>query len=198
MNFLAHLYLSDNKDDIMIGNFIADHVQGKEMFIYNEAIQKGILLHRAIDEFTDRHPVVKKSKERLHARYRHYDGVIIDIFYDHFLAKKWSTYSSIPLPVFADYFYHLLKQMEQMPQRTERFFHYMKMYNLLVNYREMDTIAQVLDGMNRRSKMKSQMHLAIIDLEEYYDDFEADFLVFFEDLRQFAGNKLTELEDTHS
>ncbi len=198
MNFLAHLYLSDNKDDIMIGNFIADHVKGKEMFIYNQTIQNGILLHRAIDAFTDRHPVVKRSKDRLHERYRHYDGVIIDIFYDHFLAKNWSRYSNFPLPVFADSFYKLLDQMDQMPQRTERFFHYMKMYNLLVNYREIDTIAQVLDGMNRRSKLKSQMHLAIVDLEEFYDDFEADFLVFFEDLRQFATHKLTELEDLHS
>ena len=198
MNFLAHLYLSDNKDDIMIGNFIADHVKGKEMFIYNQTIQNGILLHRAIDAFTDQHPVVKRSKDRLHERYRHYDGVIIDIFYDHFLAKNWSRYSNIPLPVFADSFYKLLDQMEQIPQRTERFFHYMKMYNLLVKYREIDTIAQVLDGMNRRSKLKSQMHLAIVDLEEFYDDFEADFLVFFEDLRQFATHKLTELEDLHS
>ena len=74
----------------------------------------------------------------------------------------------------------------------------MKMYNLLVNYREIDTIAQVLDGMNRRSKLKSQMHLAIVVLEEFYDDFEADFLVFFEDLRQFATHKLTQLEDLHS
>lgn len=182
----------------MIGNFIADHIRGKEIYDYNKNIQNGIRLHHAIDEFTDKHPIVKQSKDRLHARYRHYDGVIIDIFYDHFLAKNWSRYSNIPLSVFATYFYELLDSLEQLPPKTQRFFQYMKMYNLLVNYRELDTIAQVLEGMNRRSKMKSHMHLAIHDLQELYTDFETDFLVFFEALRQFASNKLKELEATPS
>lgn len=196
MNFLAHIYLSNNNSDIMLGNFIADHIKGKEMFHYNKGIQTGILLHRAIDDFTDSHPTVKLSKNRLHPRYRHYDGVIIDIFYDYFLAKHWSRYSNLPLGIFADYFYELLSNMPIKPKKTERFAEYMIRYNLLVNYRNLDTIAQVLTGMNHRSKLKSHMHLAIDDLKSMHSDFEADFLSFFEELIAFSHQKLVQIQSS--
>ncbi len=198
MNFLAHLYLSNNDEDVMIGNFIADHIKGKEMFNYNIGVQRGILLHRAIDEYTDKHPIVKISKDRLHPRYRHYDGVIIDIFYDYFLAKNWSRYSNMPLDIFAQHVYGLLGNRSNLPAKTQRFTGYMIQFDLLVNYRDMDTIAQVLDGMNRRSKMKSQMHLAIEDLQSLEKELEEDFLTFFTELQSFAKQKQNELETTHS
>ena len=81
MNFLAHLYLSQDNTNIMIGNFIADHIRGNNYEEYSKEIQRGIFLHREIDTFTDNHQIVRKSKRRLHQRYRHYDGVIIDIFF---------------------------------------------------------------------------------------------------------------------
>ena len=84
MNFLAHLYLSQNNSNILIGNFIADHIRGNNFSHLSKEIQQGIILHREIDTFTDAHKVVRKSKRRLHERYRHYDGVIIDIFFDHY------------------------------------------------------------------------------------------------------------------
>ena len=112
MNFLAHLYLSQNNTDILIGNFIADHVKGSQFYNYSKEIQQGILLHREIDLFTDTHPIVKQSMQRLHKRYRHYNGVIIDIFYDYFLAKNWSKYSDIPLQIFADTIYKFFQNIE--------------------------------------------------------------------------------------
>lgn len=102
MNFLAHLYLSQSNTNIMIGNFIADHIRGNNFSHFCKEIQQGVLLHREIDTFTDAHEVVRKSKRRLHERYRHYDGVIIDIFFDHYLAKNWSTYSAIPFKNYTD------------------------------------------------------------------------------------------------
>ena len=105
MNFLAHLYLSKNNKNILIGNFIADAVKGKKYQNYSKEIQAGILLHREIDNYTDAHPVVRKSKQRLNKRYKHYDGVIIDILYDHFLAKNWHNYSDIPLDIYAENVY---------------------------------------------------------------------------------------------
>ena len=84
VNFLAHLYLSQNNTNMMIGNFIADHVKGNDYKEYSNEIQKGILLHREIDTYTDTHPIVRKSKRRLHKRYRQYNGGIIDILYDYF------------------------------------------------------------------------------------------------------------------
>ncbi len=99
MNFLAHLYLSPDNTEIIIGNFIADHIVGNKFQQYSDAIQKGIMLHREIDTYTDAHAIVRRSKRRLNERYRHYNGVIIDIFYDHFLAVNWNTYSNIPLNI---------------------------------------------------------------------------------------------------
>ena len=108
MNFLAHIYLSKENTDLMLGNFLGDFVRGNKYKDYNPTIQKGILIHRQIDTFTDANETVRISKRRLHERYGHYDGIIIDLFYDHFLAKNWSTYSEIPLDVYAQHFYKLL------------------------------------------------------------------------------------------
>ena len=93
MNFLAHIYLSGNNDMLKIGNFMADSVRGHHYLDYPDEIRKGILLHRYIDTFTDAHPIYRKSKHRLHEKYGHYSGVIMDIVYDHFLAKNWNNYS---------------------------------------------------------------------------------------------------------
>ena len=108
MNFLAHLYLSFDNKEVMVGNFIADSIRGNKFNNFSPEIQKGIILHRNIDTYTDQHPVVRESKRRLHKRYRHYDGVIIDLFFDHFLAKNWNNYSRIPLIVYSESLYKLL------------------------------------------------------------------------------------------
>ena len=90
MNFLAHIYLSGDDPNIQLGNFIGDFVKGRNLVEqFGHEIAKGIELHRAIDEFTDKHPIVKLSKVRLREKYRHYAPVIVDIFYDHYLAKNW-------------------------------------------------------------------------------------------------------------
>ncbi|MGB3774600.1 MAG: DUF479 domain-containing protein, partial [Leeuwenhoekiella sp.] len=96
MNFLAHIYLSQYDEQVTIGNFIADGIKGSKYKQFPIPIQKGILLHRSIDAYTDAHHLVRKSTKRLHPHYHHYSGIIVDIFYDHFLAKNWSSYSDIP------------------------------------------------------------------------------------------------------
>ena len=109
MNFLAHIYLSGDNDLVTIGNFIADGVKGNDYKKFPEELQTGILLHRAIDTYTDAHDTVKQSTRRLHQRYSHYSGVIVDILYDHFLAKNWDNYSNIPLAIYAERFYDSLE-----------------------------------------------------------------------------------------
>ena len=194
MNFLAHLYLSNNNPNILIGNFIADHIQGNHYSHFHPEIQKGILLHREIDTFTDAHPIVRKSKRRLHPRYRHYKGVIIDIFYDHYLSKNWTNYSDVPLADFAQTFYNLLQDnFEVLPKKTQQLLPYLIEYNWLYNYQSIEGIEKVLNGMNNRTKQKSQMHLAIEDLQNLHSEFEEDFIVFFEDLRNFSNQKLLKL-----
>ena len=194
MNFLAHLYLSENNTNIMIGNFIADHIRGNNYDGFSKEIQQGIFLHREIDTFTDAHEVVRKSKRRLHKRYRHYDGVIIDIFFDHFLAKNWANYSAIPLDVYTNSINQLFREISsELPVKSQQFIKYMNEYNILFNYQFENGIERVLNGMNHRTKGKSQMNLAIEDLTILHQEFEEDFTIFFEDLCNFCSGKLREL-----
>jgi len=197
MNFLAHLYLSQNDTNIIIGNFIADHIKGNNYEGFSKEIQQGIFLHREIDTFTDAHKIVRKSKRRLHERYRHYDGVIIDIFYDYFLAKNWDNYSAIPLDIYTDAIHKLFNEISsELPLKSQQFIKYMIEYNILFNYQFEDGIEKVLNGMNHRTKGKSQMNLAIEDLKKLTKEFEEDFTLFFEDLRNFSNQKIKEIKTT--
>lgn len=191
MNFLAHIYLSGNDEDLTIGNFIADSVKGKKYLNYPPGVQKGIILHRAIDFYTDTHPVVRKSTSRLFPNYSHYSSVIVDIFYDHFLASNWSDYSNIPLENFITNFYLLLqKRFSHLPAPVQSFFPYMMEENWLLSYASIPGIKKILYQMNRRTQGKSKMDLAVADLREYYNAFQADFEDFFPDLQKFSKQKI--------
>ncbi len=194
MNFLAHIYLSFNDDQVMLGNFIADSIRGNKFKHLPDRVQKGIRLHREIDTFTDAHPIPKKSSKRLHSNYSHYSRVIVDIFYDHFLAKNWAQYSDMPLALFVDRFYDLLEDhYDILPDGVKRMMPYMIADNWIYNYSKMEGIGRVLNGMDRRTKNKSKMNFAILDLEEHYDAFESEFTDFFEELTVFARQKYISL-----
>lgn len=194
MNFLAHIYLSNNIPLVSIGNFIADGIKGKEYKSFPKDIQIGILLHREIDTFTDAHPTVRQSTKRLHQNYSHYSGVIVDILYDHFLAKNWNRYSNMPLELYVSKFYDLLEDnFESLPKRIQKMIPYMIADNWLLNYANIEGIQKVLDGMNRRTKNLSGMNNATSELITYYSEFENEFTEFFEELRIFSSSKLIEL-----
>ncbi|SRR6056297_546692 len=194
MNFLAHIYLSFGDSDITLGNFIADSIRGNKYKHLPPRVIKGIKLHRQIDTFTDAHSLHKKSSKRLHANYSHYSRVIVDIYYDHFLAKNWERYSNIPLDIFVDDFYDLLADnYSLLPDPVKRMMPYMIADNWIVNYANKEGIAKVLSGMNRRTKNKSKMNLAITDLEAYYEEFETEFTLFFEELIIFSKEKFKAL-----
>lgn len=196
MNFLAHIYLSFGDEEITIGNFIADSIRGNKFKHLPARVQKGIKLHRHIDTFTDAHPTVRKSTKRLHENYGHYSGIIVDIFYDHYLAKNWKTYSETPLDVFVNNFYDLLEDnYEILPIGVQRMMPYMISDNWIFNYSKMEGIARVLNGMNRRTKNKSKMNFAILDLETHYDKFEKEFTSFFEELTAFSKQKYITLTE---
>ncbi len=194
MNYLAHIYLSKDHELITIGNFMADHIKGNKYKTFPEDLQKGILLHRQIDSFTDTHKIVKISKRRLNDRYGLYRGVVIDILYDHFLAKNWKDYSEIDLPTYTQNFYASLnRNFDILPDKIQYMSKYLIRDNWLLSYAKKEGIQKVLEGMNRRTKNRSQMDLAINDLETHYEDFETDFQQFFEELIAFTDNKLIEI-----
>lgn len=194
MNFLAHIYLSGNNKMVTIGNFIADSIKSDSYKKYPEDIQKGILLHRKIDTFTDAHPVVRQSTKRLHENYGHYSGVIVDILYDHFLAKNWNVYSPVKLNAFVDNFYNDLEaHFELLPLRIQKLMPYMIADNWLFNYSKIEGIQRVLDGMNRRTKHVSRMNEATNELKLYYSEFEEEFTTFFNELIPYSKDKLIEI-----
>ncbi|MGA9590078.1 MAG: acyl carrier protein phosphodiesterase, partial [Salegentibacter sp.] len=155
---------------------------------------KGIILHRAIDYYTDTHPVFRKSSQRLFPKYRHYSGVIVDILYDHFLAANWKKYSSVPLETYVDQFYQLLNvHFDILPKKVQRFLPVMIENNWLLNYATIEGIGKILYQMNKRTGNKSKMNFAVEDLQNHYEDIKKEFFEFFEDLRDFTQRKLPEL-----
>ena len=197
MNYLAHIYLSRDDELISIGNFMADHVKGNKFKLYAPDLQKGILLHRQIDSFTDAHELVRKSKRRLDDRYGLYRGIIIDILYDHMLAKNWSIYSDVLLSKYTQSFYlRLNRHYEVLPEKVQYMSKYLIKDDWLLSYAEIEGIRKVLEGMNRRTGGKSNMDLAINDLVDHYDDFESDFTLFFKELIDFSDDKLIEIKKT--
>lgn len=192
MNYLAHIYLSGDNDSLKIGNFIADSVRGNKYLNFPKEIQQGIILHRHIDTFTDTHKTVKESKKRLYSKYGHYSSVIVDILYDHFLAKNWALYSSISLEQYVAKFYLLLENnFEILPSPVKHLYPYMVKDNWLLNYASIDGITKVLEGMNRRTKNKSKMNLAVIELTKFYDGFEKEFTLFFNELIIYTNKELS-------
>jgi len=134
MNYLAHIYLSGESDLVTIGNFMADGIKGKDYKKHSKEVQIGILLHRHIDTFTDAHKTVRKSTKRLHSKYSHYSGIIVDILYDHFLAKNWNKYSVVPLDEYVDSFYDSLeKNHSLLPARIQKMIPFMMADNWLLN-----------------------------------------------------------------
>ena len=191
MNYLAHIYLSGENEMVTIGNFIADGIKGKDYKNYSKDLQTGILLHREIDTYTDAHKTVRQSTKRLHKKYSHYSGVIVDILYDHFLAKNWANYSDIPLETYCDSFYDSLEEnFDILPLRIQRMMPYMIADNWLLSYASIEGIQKVLEGMNRRTKNRVKMNLAVNELQEFYNEFETEFTSFFDELIQFSQDKL--------
>ena len=198
MNYLAHIYLSGDNELVTIGNFMADGIKGKDYKTYPSEIQKGILLHREIDTFTDANQIVRKSTKRLHKRYGHYSGVIVDILYDHYLAKNWEHYSEVPFDEYIDNFYASLDEyMDILPPRILKMMPYMVTDNWLLSYATIDGIQRVLNGMNRRIKNIDNMNEATEELEQFYEEFESEFTAFFEELTSFSSNKLKELNSQY-
>jgi len=194
MNFLAHIYLSGENDLIKIGNFMADGIRGKQFEHFPLDIQKGILLHRSIDTYTDSHDVFRQSTKRLHEKYHHYAGVIVDIIYDHFLAKNWEKYSDEKLDHFVNRFYRSLHEnYPDLSEKTQDLMPYMIKQNWLLSYQTVEGIHNILTQMDRRSKNQSKMQFASAELKEFYAEFEQEFTLFFEDIKKHSNQKLLSL-----
>jgi acyl carrier protein phosphodiesterase len=187
VNFLAHAYLSGGIKDLIIGNFIADSVKGKDYNLYREGIVKGILLHRKIDSFTDQHPIVFQTKTILRPYFGKYSSVVSDIYFDHFLALYWNEFSSEPLIDFTESVYRIIKEeLLDLPKEVQFFFPYMERNNWLYNYQTFYGLERVFEGMSRRAKFDSNMEKGVYVLQENYGFFEEKFRQFFPLLNEYV------------
>lgn len=190
MNFLAHIFLSGNNDRIKIGNFMGDGIRGRDYQKFHTDIQIGVLLHREIDSFTDFHEVFRTSKHRLVPKFNHFSGIIVDMFYDYFLAKNWQLFSDIPLKEFSHNFYEILKKHEnELNDKTRNMMPYMIKYDWLYNYQDIEELERILGQMDQRFGKNANMKAAVADLKKHHTLFEDEFFIFFNELRQFTKDK---------
>ena len=187
MNFLAHIYLSGNSRNILIGNFIGDYVKGKEYREYPPGIQKGILLHRHIDSFTDRHPVTLASKKFVSERYGKFSGIVIDIFYDHFLSANWKKYSEMSLRKFVKHRYKMLDSgFSYFPPEVKSFFPYFIKSNWLETYITLQGMGMVFKRMSYRTSLPDHSEYAVSMLSRHYEELQKNFYVFFEEIIEYV------------
>jgi len=194
LNFLAHIYLSGENKNIALGNLIGDMVKGKSYEDYETDIKTGLILHRAIDEFTDKHKLFLQSKRLITPYFNRYSGIVLDIYFDHFLANHWEEYCQRNLQEYVNEMYILLiKKYRLLPLRAQQITPFMIIRNWLGNYGYEKPLHQIFLGMNRRTQKRGNMEKAIEVLRENYTPLEENFLVFFEDLKVFSKDKLIEL-----
>ncbi len=174
----------------MIGNFIADSIQGNKFEGLTENIIKGITLHRKIDVFTDQHLVYLKSKHRFSNDYDKYSGVLMDIFYDHFLAKNFEKYSSLSLENYSQDAYKILGDNTiYFPEHAKRFYQYVTERNIFYHYSTIEGIETVLTHLSHRIKHRYHLNLSIPLLKDNYIELENEFFLFFDELISFCKNQ---------
>ncbi|MCU4177008.1 ACP phosphodiesterase [Carboxylicivirga sp. N1Y90] len=193
MNFLAHLYLSGSNRHIQIGNFIGDHVKGRNHEKFSADIQKGILLHRKIDHYTDTHPIVKQSYRRLNKNYGRYSGIVMDVFYDHYLAKNWDLYSDVSLKNYVTKVHRvLMTNYFKLPNNVKRFLPFMVKSRRLETYATVNGIKRSLEIMSDYSSLPNETDWAIQQLIDFDDEFDQEFKIFFSDVRAMVKEELGE------
>lgn len=188
MNYLAHMLLSDGSAESLLGNLAGDFVRGVDLSSLPERMQAGVVLHRAVDRFTDSHPAVAASRARLPMLWRHYRGVLVDVFYDHFLARDFEAHAREPLDAFAARVYAALRENhDRLPPRLQSAAPVMIERDWLRAYAHIEGLELVLRGMSRRAKREVALHEATAALREHYTALKSDFEVFFPQLVQFAS-----------
>jgi len=189
VNYLAHLFLSDGSTESVIGSVMGDFVKGPLAGRYSPGLRRAIELHRRIDSYTDAHPQVRASRNRISPARRRFAGIMVDMFYDHFLAARWVEFSGVPLTDFARDVYALLSREEadlttEMRWVVDR----MAAQDWLTSYRDPAAIAEALDRMSRRLKRENTLAGSAEELMSNYAALEADFRSFFPDVIELVAS----------
>ncbi|WP_314242450.1 ACP phosphodiesterase [Empedobacter tilapiae] len=180
MNFVAHQYLSFENKSLQIGNLLGETVKGKQYLNYDDDIQKGILLHRSIDTFTDSHEIAKQSSSYFHETQHKFAPIIIDVIYDYFLIKHWNNFSETPFEKFKSDCYQLFEnEYDSFQKKPQEIIFYLIKYDWFENYSTIEGVQKTLKGIGSRTKFQNNLHQIIPEFERNFSKLENDFLSFF-------------------
>lgn len=209
MNHLAHCLLSFGEEDVLVGNFIGDYIKGNQWQSYAPGIQTGILLHRAIDGFTDRHPLTERSVIRLRPLAGRYAPPVVDILYDHLLSLYWLDYVPlsvfpgpdglpVSLDVFSENTYRMLgRRKDDMPAPMQERLPRMLAGHFLHTYRTRQGMEWVMEWFSRRLPAHFKAGEVLNFFFDSIDNFSEDFHGFFPDLLQHAEQTLLQLKQAY-
>jgi acyl carrier protein phosphodiesterase len=188
MNYLAHFYLAGTAPEAVLGSIMGDFVKGSLDGRFSDGVRRAIALHRRIDSYTDGHAQVRVSRSRMSPARRRFAGIMVDIFYDHFLATHWAAYSSVPLADFAREIYAILQRPQvELPPSALRTASRMVEQDWLTAYRELRMVDAVLNRMSRRLRRENPLLGSAEELVRNYRELESDFRRFFPELVEFVS-----------
>lgn len=187
LNYLGHLYLSDPDEDALLGSLLGDFVKGPLDGRFPPPVTHAIALHRRLDSYTDAHPAVRASRARVSPARRRYAGIMVDLFYDHFLAKNWPRLHAESLTAFSRHVYGILdRRLDELPERLRRIAPVMSRFDWLGSYAEIESIYTALNRMAQRLRRENRLYGSADELLENYAQMEADFHAFLPDAAAFA------------
>lgn len=190
MNVLAHIYLSGDSDEVIIGNYIGDYVKGRDYLKYPDEIRRGIIIHRHIDAFTDKHPVVHRSKILFSKKYHKYAGVVTDILYDHYLTKEWDFFSRRPIESVTYQFYRaMVNNYSILPDKVKDRIPFFIINNWIESYRTSKGLKSVLRAMSKRTSLPNEARYAIKTFKKNYYSLNDDFMEFFPQLIDYVESE---------
>jgi acyl carrier protein phosphodiesterase len=192
MNYLAHLHLGGQRPGQLLGSLYGDFVKGRLQGQFAPEVEAAIQLHRRIDVFTDRHPLVDVALGRFSDTRRRYAGIVLDVFFDHCLARDWRLYADQPLEVFTADVYRVLTRERQLPERLAKIAPHMVANDWLGSYQEFEVLEQVLRGISRRLSRPEELAGAMEELRWLYEPLSDDFRLFYPQLQDFAQNPQTQ------
>lgn len=190
MNYLAHLFLSPDDPEQLLGSLIGDFTRGRLETLarsWPPGVMRGIALHRQVDRFTDDHPRVIRGRRRIAAPYRRYSGIILDILFDHFLSRYWSEFTHRDRREFIRHVYSLLEQRRaQLPPRLKALVPRMQREDWLGAYRDLEVVGLVFERMSARLSRPNELGGALVEVRRHYAELAQDFRHFFPELIEFV------------
>jgi acyl carrier protein phosphodiesterase len=187
MNFLIHTYLSGSSEDAIFGSLLGDKIKGNTYHKYNDATVTGILLSKKINEFMENHPSFERGRARLNPKFRKQEKHILNIFYDHFLARSWADYSTISLQEYSEEVCHLLlKRYRIMPYKLKLIYPYIDGSNWIANIATVKGVHASMKELIDLGIFRATIEYSMLELTEKYTQYKEDFAALFPDLINFV------------